>query len=253
MVFDAADDAYDRFMGRYSIVLAPLFADFTGVEPGQRVLDVGAGTGALAAELVRRVGAESVAGAEPSPRFVEALRRRLPGLEVAEAGAEELPWPDAAFDAALAQLVVSFMADAPVAVLEMRRVVRPGGVVSVCMWDQDGMEMLAAIARARRAVADAPAGDEKLKFRTPEGIRGLLEGAGLRDVETGALEVEREYSGYDEFWSALAAGVGPSGAWAASLDEAARAALREELHRQLGSPDGAFTLRARCNAARGVV
>lgn len=253
MVFDAADDAYDRFMGRYSILLAPLFADFSGVEPGRRVLDVGAGPGALAAELARRGGTETVAAAEPSPRFVEALRRRLPGLEVAEAGAEELPWPDAEFDAALAQLVVSFMADPPVAVREMRRVVRPGGVVSLCMWDRDGMEMLSAIARARRAVSDTPAGDETLRYRTPDGLRDLLESAELRDIETGVLEVEREYSGYDEFWSALAGGVGPSGAWAASLDEAGRKALRDELHRQLGSPDGAFTLHARCNAARGTV
>ena len=159
MVFDTADDAYDRFMGRYSVELAPAFADFAGIEPGQRVLDVGAGTGALAVELVHRIGPEAVALAEPSPRFVEALRRRLPDLEVAEAPAEELPWPDEAFDAALAQLVVTFMRDAPAGIAEMRRVVRPGGVVAVCMWDREGMEMLAAIdARAPRSMR--PAGDE---------------------------------------------------------------------------------------------
>src|SRR5919108_6564072 len=103
--------AYDNFMGRFSQRLAPVFADFAGVEANQHVLDVGAGTGALTAELVRR-GTE-VAAAEPSSAFVEALRGRFPGLDVREAGAERLPWPDESFDVALAQLVVSFMSDAP--------------------------------------------------------------------------------------------------------------------------------------------
>src|SRR5690348_11317621 len=110
-MFDVSDAAYDRFMGRYSASLAPLFADFAGIEAGQRVLDVGAGTGALTAQLVRRDA--DVAAAEPSPPFVAALRSRLPSVDVREAGAEALPWPDATFDAALAQLVVTFMSDAP--------------------------------------------------------------------------------------------------------------------------------------------
>lgn len=113
--------------------------------------------------------------------------------------------------------------------------------------------MLAAIARARRAVDPNPVGDETLKYRTQAEIRGLLEDAGLRDVETGALEVAREYSGYDELWSALLDAVGPAGRWVVSLDADGRAVVRAELHRQLGSPEGVFTLRARCNAGRGLV
>ena len=102
-MFNVSDTAYDNFMGRYSMRLAPLFADFAGVAAGQRVLDVGAGTGALTSELLRR-GAD-VAAADPSPPFVAALRSRLPGVDVRAAPAEELPWPDESFDAALAQLV----------------------------------------------------------------------------------------------------------------------------------------------------
>src|SRR5438270_12032703 len=106
-MFNVSDGSYDNFMGRFSRPLGPLFADFAGVEAGQRVLDVGAGTGALTAELGRR-GAD-VAAADPSPPFVAALRERFAGIEVEEAPAERLPWPDGSFDAALAQLVISFV------------------------------------------------------------------------------------------------------------------------------------------------
>jgi SAM-dependent methyltransferase len=254
MVFNAAADAYDRFMGRYSSLLAPEFADFAGIEAGQRAVDVGAGTGTLTAELVRRLGPESVAVAEPSPRFVDALRQRYPELDVQLAPAEDLTWPDGQFDAALAQLVIAFVTDAPKAVQELRRVVRADGVVAICMWDlAGGMEMLAAVARARHIVDANPVGDETLSNWKPEELRALLEGAGLRDVSVATLDVESDYSGFDEFWAALSGGVGPAGAWLQTLDDDGREAMRVEMHRELGSPDGPFTLRARCNAARGLV
>src|SRR5215467_9992471 len=121
-LFRVGGDEYDNFMGRYSRVLAPLFADFAGVSSGLRALDVGAGTGALTAELVAR-GA-SVAAADPSPEFVTVLRERFPNLEVEEAPAESLPFGAGVFDVALAQLVVAFMSDAPAAIAEMARVAR---------------------------------------------------------------------------------------------------------------------------------
>jgi len=149
--------------------------------------------------------------------------------------------------------VISFVTDAPRAVQELRRVVREDGVVAICMWDlAGGMEMLAAIGRARRVVDERPVGDETLTNWRPEELAGLLEGAGLREVTVATLEVESEYSGYDEFWSALGGGVGPAGVWLQSLDDDGREAMRVETHRELGSPDGPFTLRARCNAARGL-
>src|ERR1700693_1896445 len=164
-MFNVSDTAYDNFMGRFSVRLAPVFADFAGIEAGQRVLDVGAGTGALTAELLRRGAAASAA--DPSPTFVAALRERFPDIGVHEAPAEELPWPDEVFDAALAQLVVTFMRDAPAGIAEMKRVVRPGGVVAACMWDREGMEMLAAVSRAQVALDPTRPGAEQLtNFRT---------------------------------------------------------------------------------------
>src|SRR4051812_5358868 len=109
MTFAVGADAYDRFMGRYSVPLAPELADFAKVAAGQRVLDVGCGPGALTAELVRRVGAADVAAVDPSEPFAAAVRERYPGVSVQRAAAEQLPFPDQAFDAALAELVVHFM------------------------------------------------------------------------------------------------------------------------------------------------
>jgi len=172
-MFNVSDTAYDNFMGRFSNRLAPLFADFAGIAAGQRVLDVGAGTGALTSELVRR-GAD-VAAADPSPTFVAALHKRLPGISVHESPAEQLPWPDEAFDASLAQLVLTFMRDAPAGVAEMRRVVRSGGVVAACMWDFEGMEMLAAIRRTQHALdpsREAPEAGQL--YRSRESIEALF-------------------------------------------------------------------------------
>jgi len=244
-MFNVSDTSYDNFMGRYSVRLAPLFADFAGIEAGQRVLDVGAGTGALTTELIRR-GAEASA-ADPSPPFVAALRERFPDIGVHEAPAEKLPWPDESFDAALAQLVITFMRDAPAGIAEMQRVVRPGGVVAACMWDREGMEMLAAIHRAQHALdPNRPTPEQLTNYRTRQEIEGLFGD----DVEIELLEVEAGYSGIDEFWDAFAAGVGPSGVWVASLDDAQRVQAREEISRQVGDPSGPFSLVGRAWAAK---
>jgi SAM-dependent methyltransferase len=237
----ASDSAYDKFMGRFSSRLAPVFADFAGIRNGMRVLDVGAGTGALTAELARR---DSIVYAvEPSPQFVAALQQRFPGIDAREGGAERLPWPDESFDAALAQLVLTFMSDAQAGVREMNRVVAPGGIVAACMWDRDEMQLLAAISRTRSALGAEP---EPSRYRTREEIAALFGPAATIDL----LSVEADYVDFEDFWSSLLGGAGPAGAWAASLDGEQREAARAELFRQLGEPDGPFTLTGRAWAAR---
>jgi SAM-dependent methyltransferase len=225
-------------MGRFSTRLAPVFADFADVAPGMRALDVGAGTGALTAELVRRD--VDTAAAEPSPSFGDALRARFPDVDVRSAGAEELPWPDDFFDVALAQLVVGFMSDAPAGVREMRRV---AGTVAVCMWDRERMDMLAAINRTRDALG---AQREDSPYRSLEEIAQLF-GEG---TEPELLEVDADYVDFEDFWDALAGGAGPAGVWAAALDDEQRSVARAELFRQLGEPDGPFTMTGRAWAAR---
>ena len=135
--------SYDRLMGRYTVLLSSAFADRAEVEAGQRILDVGCGTGALTAELVQRVGADHVWGLDPSPAHVDACRARLPGAHVDLGAAEALPYDDATFDATLSQLVVHFFADADRAMAEMGRVTRAGGIVAAVGWDaEDGMTLL---------------------------------------------------------------------------------------------------------------
>jgi SAM-dependent methyltransferase len=241
MAFRVGGDDYDKFMGRYSTVLAPVFADFAGVRSEMRVLDVGAGTGALTAELVAR-GA-SVVAADPSPEFVTVLRERFPGLEVEEAPAETLPWGSGVFDLALAQLVVAFMSDAPAAIAEMARVARG---VAVCMWGVEEVDMFAAIDRVAEAVG-SPRAAEPRRYRTPEEIHDLLAPHG--EVETGELDVTAGYGDFEEFWQAMDHGVGPAGQWLASLDAGQRDQAHEELFRELGSPEGPFQLNARAFAA----
>jgi len=182
MSFDVSGDAYDRFMGRYSLRLAPAFADFAGVEAGQRAVDVGCGTGVLTEELARRLGADHVAGADPSP-MLEACAERVPQAELRQASAEHLPWPDDSFDAALAQLVVHFMDDPAQGVGEMARVTRAGGVVAACTWDfaGGGMKLLGTFWQSVRAL-DPGADSETSPFGDRGRLDALWRERGLQEV-----------------------------------------------------------------------
>ena len=254
--FRATADAYDRHIGRYGPDLARARCDAAGVAEGHSAVDVGCGPGALASELVRRLGIDAVAAVDPSPSFVEGCRARLPGLRVEEAAAERLPFPDASFDRALAQLVVNFMTDPPAGVGEMVRVTRPGGVVGAAVWDYGGaMTLLRAFWDAAVALDPAAAAlDEgrSMPFCTQEDLAGLWSGAGLADVHVAAVEAGAHYDGFDDLWRALEAGVGPSGAYVLGLDVDGRAALADELQRRLGVGSRPFRLTARAWVVTGV-
>lgn len=250
MDFFVAADAYDAFMGRYSIPLAPLLASFAGVDGGQRALDVGCGPGALTAELVRRLGAGSVAAVDPSEPFVEAARARLPGVVVRQAPAERLPFPDGAFDTAIAQLVVHFMTDPVAGLAEMARVTRPGGVVAACVWDHAGAHgPLGAFWHAARML-DPDVHDESGLAGVREGhLATLFESAGLRDVESSVLTVSVEHPTFEAWWDPFTLGVGPAGSYTASLDPERRARLRDACRERFRNEP--FTVTARAWAARG--
>ncbi len=249
--FDVAADAYDRFMGRYSRLLSAQLADLAGVKDGQRVLDVGCGPGALTEELVARLGAEAVAAADPSAPFVAAARARHPGVEVVQAPAEQLPFPDRTFDATLAQLVVHLMSDPAAGLAEMMRVTRRDGVVAACVWDYAGRtDPLSDFWRAAREL-DPGVDDESHRAGTREGhLAELFDAAGLRDVEATPLSVSLEHASFEAWWEPFTLGVGPAGTYVAGLDPESRASLRERCRATLPPPP--FVVTARAWAARGL-
>jgi SAM-dependent methyltransferase len=251
--FTVPAEHYDRFMGRYAPTLAAALADAAGVSPGMRVLDVGCGPGGLTSELCRRVGAEAVAAIDPAPQFVAACRERHQGVDVREGVAEQLPWPDAEFDAALSCLVIGFMSDPDRGVREMARVTRPGGPVAACMWDtvSGGMTMLRMFWSAVGQLQPGVGGERRVAGGAEGDIALRFERAGLHDVVGGALMASADYGGFDDFWEPFTYGVGPAGQYLASLPERQRLRVREACRAQL--PDGPFSLEARAWCARGTV
>ncbi len=251
MTFNVAPDAYDRFMGRYSARLAPLFADFAVIAPDHRVLDVGCGPGALTAELVRRLGSAAVCAVDPSETFVSAAQERHPAVTVRRATAEQLPFEDQAFDAALAQLVVHFMADPVAGLREMGRVTRSRGVVAACVWDHAGHTgPLSAFWEAARQL-DPEVDDESGLAGARQGhLAQLFNDAGLGEIEESTLSISVEHHSFDEWWEPYLLGVGPAGSYVAGLDAAGRTELCELCRKLL--PAAPFVVTARAWAVRAL-
>lgn len=251
--FQVTADAYARFMGRFSTPLSLPFAELglEGVPHGGRVLDVGCGPGILTAELVRRYGEASVSAVDPVETFVTAAAEAFPAADVRLGRAEQLPFDDATFDAALAQLVVHFMADPVAGLREMARVTRPGGRVSACVWDHGGETgPVSGFWRVAKAVDPDLQGEGRLAGSHRGDLTDLLTRVGLREVREVRLTVSVRFASFEEWWAPYTLGVGPAGAHVASLDDAGRerlvAALREEYD---AAP---FTIDATAWAATGV-
>jgi SAM-dependent methyltransferase len=242
-------DGYERFMGRWSRRLAPLFVTFAGVTEGDRVLDVGSGTGALSA-VAAAVESVRVTGIEASPAYVRYAQEHADGrFEVGDALA--LPFPDDAFDRTVSMLVLNFVPDAAAALQQMIRVTRPGGVVAAAVWDYgDGMQMLRTFWDAAVALdPDAAPRDERhMPLCTPGALAELWRTQGLHDVNEQPLTIDIAFASFDDYWQPFLCGQGPAGVYVSSLSESARHALESKLR-----ADVALTMRARAWAVRGVV
>ena len=251
MSFSVAAGDYDRFMGRYSIPLAERFADFAGVAAGGQVVDVGCGPGALTHELVDRLGPNAVSAVDPSESFVAAATERLPTVSVQRAAAEDLPFEDGRFDAALAQLVVHFMADPVAGLREMARVTRAGGTVAACVWDHaGGRGPLSPLWDAARELDTSVEGESWLAGARHGHLAELFEAAGLNEIDAGVLEVEVAHPTFEEWWEPFTLGVGPAGAYVVGLDPARRDRLRDLCRERL--PPAPFAISASAWAARGL-
>jgi len=250
-MFDVAAEAYDSFMGRYSGLLAPKFCDFARIGSERRVLDVGCGPGALSAELVGRLGSAAVSAVDPSQPFVEAARERHPEVDVRQATAERLPFHAAEFDASLAQLVVHFMDDPLAGLQEMTRVTRPGGVVAACVWDHAGGQgPLSPFWDAARELDPEVRDESRLAGARKGHLTELFEQVGLGEIEETLLSVGVEHASFEEWWQPFTFGVGPAGAYLATLGDDQQLRLRELCRER--SPSERVTVTAGAWAVRGV-
>jgi SAM-dependent methyltransferase len=251
MSFVVAPEAYDRFMGRFSIPLAPVFADFAGAAAGQRILDVGCGPGALTAVLVGRLGAELVTAVDPSEPFIAAVHSRHPGVRAQRATAEALPFESGEFDAALAQLVVHFMNDPVAGLREMARVTAPDGMVAACVWDHgpNGHGPLSPFWDAAREIDPSLDGESSRAGTTRGHLAQLFAEAGIGTAEAGTVAVNVPFRGFEEWWEPFLLGVGAVGGFVERLSSERRAELRRRCEARL--PSGAFTVSATAWAVRG--
>jgi SAM-dependent methyltransferase len=243
MSFLVPAQAYGSFMGRFSEPLADQFVQVAGLGPGQRVLDVGCGPGALTERLVAAVGADGVSAVDPSEPFVAAARERFPGVDIRAGSAESLEFDDEAFDAALAQLVVHFMRDPVAGLREMARVTRPGGVVAAAVWNHaSSAGPLSLFWSAVRAVDPQSEGEGDYAGVREGDLANLFVAAGLDAIEESVLTVHVPFESFEQWWEPYTLGVGPAGQYVAGLDESRLALLREECRRRI--PPGAFTVDA---------
>ena len=254
----SSGDAYDGYIGRWSRLVAPEFLDWLALPSGLDWLDVGCGTGILTRAILERASPRSVVGIDPSEPFVEHAREAAVDsrvrFEIAGAAATGLPAD--AVDVAVAGLVFNFVPDLPAALAEAQRVVRPGGTIAGYVWDYArGMELLRHFFDA--AIALDPAmrdHDEGLRFPiTHEGrLAEAFEAARLERVEHRAIDVPMVFRDFDDLWAPFLNGTGPAPAYVVSLDEPARAALRDRLRASLPTEaDGTIRLTGRTWAVRG--
>jgi SAM-dependent methyltransferase len=256
----AMGEDYELFMGRWGTRLAPLFVTFAEIRDGDRVLDVGAGTGAVALTIEATMASSQVVGVDPSAGLLEHGRVRAKSARVRfEVGdAQALRFEDGAFDKTVAQLVMNFIPDHEKALHEMVRVTRPGGVVSACVWDYGaGMQMLRFF--WDEAVASDPGvavkDERNMKLSRRGELGDLWRRAGLSAVEESQLSFVQRFASFDDYWAPFLKGSGPGGEYVQSLGPAQRDLLAARLHARLskGAFDGSFTLDATANCVRGVV
>ena len=238
--FNARDPAvYERSMGRWSRQLAPDFVAFAALDQigtAEAVLDVGCGTGSLLETLVANAGWRRIAGIDASELYLEAARHRVtdPRIELQTADAAALPYPNASFDAVLSQLVLQFVSDPAAALADMRRVVRPGGVVAAAVWNSGGGMPHQRMFWDTAALVDPRAADLRARtfnrIPTRDGeLEALFRAAGLADIATSTATVAMRFIRFEDFWQPIAGGEGTLGKYVLKLDPETAALVRNAI------------------------
>jgi trans-aconitate methyltransferase len=249
-------DAYERFMGRWSRLVAPLFLDWLAQPPGLRWVDLGCGTGALTAAVLERAEPVSVLGVDPSAGFLETARALQEDSRARFTVGDALDVPPGSADVVVSGLALTFIPDVQAA-LRALAAAAPGGTVAAYVWDYaEGMRMLRAFWDAAVEVEPAAAGLDEGRTRfplaRPDALAGAWELAGLTEVATTGLDVSRRFERFEQLWSPFLAGTGPAPAFLTTLRPDQQDGLRDRMRRSVtGGRDGPFELPARAWAVRG--
>jgi SAM-dependent methyltransferase len=252
-------EPYERYVGRWSRLVAPRFLSWLSVPAQRRWLDVGCGTGALSAAILDYCLPSSVVGVEPSDGFLEKAREQLTRRMLLHRGsAEKIPLDDESIDATVSGLVLNFIPDGRAALVEMARVTVSGGTIGAYVWDYAGrMELMRLFWDAAVELnPEAAKMDEGVRFPVcrPEALTDLFARAGLRGVEVTAIDIPTRFASFEDYWHPFLGGQAPAPAYAMALDEAARARLRDRIRARMPvQSDGSISLVARAWAVRATV
>lgn len=254
-----AGTLYEPYVGRWSRLVAEEFLAWLQPSSNWEWLDVGCGTGALTEVILKGAYPNYVTGIDSSPGFIDYARTRItdPRATFRIADAQSLPVDSSHFDAAVAGLLLNFVPQPMIALREMVRAVRPGGLIGAYVWDYAGkMELIRRFWDAAVALNPAAADlDEGRRFPlcAPGPLRELYAQGGLAEVQLRAIDVCTQFRNFNEFWNPFLGGQGPAPAYAVSLSEGARSALRDRIHAGLPiTADGSIRLFARAWAIRGI-
>ncbi|MGO4523423.1 class I SAM-dependent methyltransferase [Microvirga sp. 2MCAF35] len=255
-------DAYEQLMGRWSRRLARPFLEFAGLEAGERVLDVGCGTGSLTFTMSRVADVGRIDAIDFSEVYVEAARQRNsdPRIAIAQGDVCDLAFDDGGFDRTLALLVLHFVPESEQALREMRRVTKAGGTVAAAVWDSFGgmpvQRMFWDTAAALDPSAAKIRGENYFKPLTRPGqMKELWTRVGLADVTETPLIIRMDFQAFEDFWRPIADGEGPLGQYVTRLDAERRTAFERGLRAayEAGEPDGPRSFAAVALACRGTV
>lgn len=259
--FDAWErgSSYEQYVGRWSRRVAPLFLSWLAIPPGRSWLDVGCGTGALCGAILDLCAPVAVTGVEPSAGFLATARANLEGRARLHLGsATAIPLDDASVDVVVSGLVLNFVPDHRAALVEMKRVTRKGGALAAYVWDYAGkMEFMRYFWDAAVSLdPDAASLDEGPRFPLchAEALAQAFADAGLEGAKSTPITIPTRFADFDDYWRPFLGGQGPAPAYTMSLDEAARARLRDRIRARLPmNADGSIPLTARAWACRGNV
>jgi SAM-dependent methyltransferase len=255
-----AGDSYDAYIGRWSRKVAPRFLEWLNAPLDRDWIEIGCGTGALSAAILAQAGPKSLLSVDSSEGFLTKARASVTHgpVEFRLGDAQALDVESASRDIAVSGLVLNFVPDREKALAEMKRVVRPGGVVAFYVWDYPGggVEFMRAFWNAAAELDSAAlelAENRRFPFCTADALSDFAKRAGLTLIESAAIEIPTVFEDFDDYWRPFTLGAGPAPGYCMSLEPEMRQRLKERLSASLPrQKDSSIPLKARAWAVKAI-